>query len=65
MSAAKWELVTWDWIEREIVDYLLIANHETEKPHGKSLPSLLARRPAAGKPNQQHNGTKRRSSSNG
>lgn len=63
MSAEKWESVTWDWIEREIVDYLLIANHRPEKPHGNFLARLLARRPAAAKPNQQHNGTKRRSSS--
>lgn len=64
MSAEKWESVTWDWIEREIVDYLLIANHRPEKPHGNSLARLLARRPAAASATQRRNGTKRRSSSN-
>ena len=64
MSAQKWESVTWDWIEREIVDYLLIANHGLEKPHGISLARLLARRPGAASAAQKRNGTKRRSSSN-
>lgn len=64
MSAEKWESVNWDWIEREIVDYLLIANRKPKKPHGNSLTRLLARRPPAASGNQRRNGTKRRSSSN-
>ena len=64
MSAEKWESVTWDWIEREIVDYLLIANHGPEKPHRISLARLIAGRPRAASATQRRNGTKRRSSGN-
>lgn len=64
MSAEKWESVTWDWIERVIVDCLLIANERPEKRHGNPSARLLARRPAAAGTTQKRNGTKRRSSSN-
>lgn len=64
MSIEKWEAATWDWIEREIVDCLLIANDRPEKPHGNSLTRLLARLPAPASGTQKRNGTKRRSSSN-
>lgn len=64
MSAEKWESLTWDWIEREIVDYLLIANRKPEKSHGNSLARLIPARPAATCATQRRSGTKRRSSSN-
>jgi predicted alpha-1,6-mannanase (GH76 family) len=31
MSTEKWESVTWDWLEREIVDCLLIAGRRRIK----------------------------------
>jgi hypothetical protein len=62
MSAEKWESITWDWVEREIVDYLLIASARQEKPG--SLVGMLATRlspdPTSPKPAMQ-----RRSTSNG
>ena len=62
MTAEKWELVTWDWIEREIVDYLLIAGSRPERP--ESLASVLAKRPMADSiPSKA--ATQRRSTSNG
>lgn len=64
MSAEKWESVTWDWIEHEIVDYLLITKRRPEKPPGNSLAHLLGRRAATAIAPQRRNGTKRRSSSN-
>jgi hypothetical protein len=47
MSTQKWELVTWDWLEREIVDCLLIAGQRQEKSRGGSLAGLLLQRPKA------------------
>jgi hypothetical protein len=62
MSAEKWESITWDWIEREIVDYLLIASARKQKP--ESLASVLAKRlPAEGIPSKA--ATQLRSTSNG
>ncbi len=40
MSTEKGESVTWDWLEREIVDYLLTAGKRPEKPG--SLACLLS-----------------------
>jgi hypothetical protein len=61
ISAEKRESVTWDWIEREIVDYLLIASARPERP--ESLASVLAKRlPADGIPSNP--ATQRRSASN-
>jgi hypothetical protein len=42
MSTQKWECVTWEWLEREIVDYVLIAGERQQKPRAGSLASLLA-----------------------
>lgn len=42
MSAQKWESVTWDWLEREIVDCLLIAGRRPNK--SRSLVCLLEKR---------------------
>jgi hypothetical protein len=62
MSVEKWESITWDWIEREVVDYLLIASARKQKP--ESLASVLAKRLAAeGIPSRA--ATQRRSTSNG
>jgi hypothetical protein len=48
MSTQKWELVTWEWLEREIVDSLLIAGERQENRRSGSLVGLLARQPKAG-----------------
>lgn len=32
MATQKWESVTWEWLEREIVDCLLIAGKRQGKP---------------------------------
>lgn len=63
MSAEKWESVTWDWIEREIVDYIMIAGEQPGKAQTflnrltKRLgPAGISREPAA---------TQQRSTSNG
>jgi hypothetical protein len=62
MSAEKWESVTWDWVEREIVDYLLIAGARPARP--VSLASVLAKPlPADDIPSKA--ATQRRSTSNG
>jgi len=62
MSAEKWESISWDWLEREIVDYLLNASARKQKP--ESLASVLAKRlPAEGIPAKA--ATQRRSTSNG
>jgi hypothetical protein len=39
MSTQKWESVTWDWLEREIVDCLLTAGKRRNDPG--SLARLL------------------------
>ena len=44
MSTQRWELVTWEWLEREIVDCLLLAGQRQEKSRGGSLAGLLAQR---------------------
>lgn len=31
MSTQKWESITWDWLEREIVDYLMIAGRQRQR----------------------------------
>jgi hypothetical protein len=45
MSTQKWESVTWEWLEREIVDCLLIAGQQQENRRSGSLVRLLARQP--------------------
>lgn len=45
MSTQKWESVTWEWLEREIVDCLLIAGKQPEKCG--SLGGLLGQQPKA------------------
>jgi hypothetical protein len=62
MSAEKWESITWDWIEREIVDYLLIASARPEKPG--SLVGILAKRLSAERISSKP-AIQRRSTSNG
>jgi hypothetical protein len=62
ISAEKWESVTWDWVEREIVDYLLIASVRPEKQD--SLARLLAKRISADDIPWKA-GTQQRSTSNG
>ncbi len=44
MSTQKWESVTWDWIEREIVECLLAERQRQEKSNGESFVSRLANR---------------------
>lgn len=63
MSTEKWESVTWDLVEREIVDYLLIASKQPSKTQAflnrlasQRKPDGLSRKPAA---------RQRRSTSNG
>lgn len=63
MSAEKWESVTWDWIEREIVDQLLIANKKGQT--SQALDSLLAKQPAAANVPRKDAARPRRSSNNG
>lgn len=63
MSAEKWESVTWDWIEREIVDQLLIANKKGQT--SQALDSLLAKRPASANVPRKDAARPRRSSNNG
>lgn len=63
MSAEKWESVTWDWIEREIVDSLLIANKKGQT--SRSLDTLLTKRQAAATVPRKHTERPRRSSNNG
>jgi hypothetical protein len=43
MSTQKWESVTWEWLEREIIDSLLIAGKRPQK--SGALASLLIERP--------------------
>ena len=62
MSAEKWESVTWDWIEREIVEYLLTASKKPGK--AQSLFNRLAKRSEPANPSQKNVATQRRSSSN-
>jgi hypothetical protein len=45
MSTEKWESITWDWLEREIADYLLIAGGRRDK--SGSLVDLLVQRSKA------------------
>ncbi|HEV2416329.1 MAG TPA: hypothetical protein VGX94_00845 [Terriglobia bacterium] len=54
MSAEKWESPTWDWIEREIVDHILIASKKLDKAKtflnrlaNRREPASRSRRPAA------------------
>lgn len=51
MSAEKWESVTWDWIEREIVDYILIGNGKPGK--AQSLFNRLAKASEPARPSQK------------
>lgn len=63
MSAEKWESVTWDWIEQEIVDYIMIASKEQGKAH-----ALLNRLANGRKPitlSRKSADAPRRSTSNG
>jgi hypothetical protein len=46
MSTQKWESVTWEWLEREIVDCLLIAGER--RGNSESLAGFLARQPKSG-----------------
>ncbi len=62
MSAEKWESVTWDWVEREIVEYLLTASKKPGK--AQSLFTWLAKRSEPANPSQKNVATQRRSSSN-
>ena len=48
MSTQKWELVTWEWLEQEIVECLVIAGQRQGNPRSGSLVGLLARKPKAG-----------------
>jgi hypothetical protein len=43
MSTQKWESVTWDWLEQEIVDYLVIPGRRPKK--SGSLLHLLTGQP--------------------
>lgn len=62
MSAEKWESVTWDWVEREIVDYVLIAD---KKPgNAQSFLNRLAKASEPAGPSQKSVATQRRSASN-
>jgi hypothetical protein len=45
MSTEKWESITWDWVDREIADCLLIAGGRRDK--SGSLVDLLVQRPKA------------------
>jgi hypothetical protein len=65
IGAEKWESVTWDWVEREIVECLLIANDRPEKPSRISLAGLLAGRFGVTKPSPKSAATQRRSTCNG
>ncbi len=62
MSAEKWESVTWDWIEREIVEYLLTASKKPGK--AQSLFNRLAKASEPANPSQRSSPTQRRSTSN-
>jgi hypothetical protein len=48
MSTQKWELVTWEWLEQEIVECLVIAGHRRGNRRSATLAGLLARQPKAG-----------------
>lgn len=48
MSTQKWELVTWEWLEQEIVECLVIAGERRGNRRSGSLAGLLARQPKAG-----------------
>jgi hypothetical protein len=48
MSTQKWELVTWEWLEREIVECLVIAGQRRRNRRSGSLVGLLARQPKVG-----------------
>ncbi len=62
MSAEKWESVTWDWIERELVDYILIASKKPGK--AQSLFNRLAKASGPANPSQNNVATQRRSTPN-
>jgi len=62
ISAEKWESVTWDWIEREIVEYLLTASKKPGKT--RSLFNRLVKRSEPASPSQRSAATQRRSTSN-
>lgn len=64
MSAEKWESVTWDWIEREIVDYLLIANDRPGKSPEASLARVLVNRVDKASATPARSGTQRRRAGN-
>ena len=63
MSVERWESVTWDLIEREIVDYLLIASERPEKPG--QLTRLLVKRLKPGVVSRKDGKNQRRSFTNG
>jgi len=48
MSTQKWELVTWEWLEQEIVECLVIAGQRRRNRRSGSLASLLAQQSKAG-----------------
>lgn len=43
MSTCKWESVTWEWLEREILDCLLLA--DKRRHNSGALARLLIERP--------------------
>jgi hypothetical protein len=61
-SAEKWESVTWDWVEREIVEYLLTASKEPDK--AQSLFNRLVKASEPASPSQRSAAALRRSASN-
>lgn len=62
MSAEKWESVTWDWIEREIVDTILIASKKPGK--AQSFFNRLAEASGPASPSQICADAQRRSATN-
>lgn len=63
MSAEKWESVTWDLVEREIVDYILIASRQPSRAEAflnrlakQPEPASLSRKPAAAQQQSTSNG---------
>lgn len=63
MSAEKWESVTWDLVEREIVDYILIASKQSGKAQ-VYLNRLVNRRESASH-SRKPAAAQKRSTSNG
>ena len=62
MRAEKWESVTWDWVEREIVDYILIAGKKPGK--AQSFFNRLAKASEPASPSQKSAAAQRRSACN-